>query len=305
MMSHAWDGSRERAAYEFDDTNRPTNFLCNNASCRQPVLWNKGWLLPRTNAKVPRHFKIRQGADHVVGCRYAVEAQLKLFAALGDPIDERQRPLLRKGGRYRFRLNIVADAVKKTLLGFSHTAAATPLAFGRTYVRSAKRAMPYIRSAAGVAKLYLDLPASFERDQFKEQIIFEDRGVDVAWNDFLYEPDDYQRLLLRLDKLGPSSTLHHPISIIVKASRNPVTYASGTSQKVKMHSSWVRLDANTRVAVYVYTPTIPVMSKVLKDATYLIVSLDTWRMRDWTWQGDTVKAIGATIHYRSQIVRIK
>jgi len=306
-MSHAWDGAASRAASEFVDATRPKDVWCNTTSCRCEVTWNKGWPVSKNGQPgktVPRHFKVKRGSDHAAGCPYAVGVQLKLLADLSDPIETSNRPFGRSQGKYRIRLGIIAEAAKRAPIQPTQSSTvSSSFKVGRQYVHTARRAMPYIRSALGVAKLYLALPSSFEREQFKDQVVFDDDGRDVAWRDFLYEPDDYERLYDRLVHSG-SNTLDRPISFLVKAATGPQPYTSQGQQRAKFRSERIPIDATASVAVHVYSPIPAVLRRVTRGDTCVVVSLQTWRLPDAVRNGHTLKGIGVMLHYRSQLARL-
>ena len=305
MMSHAWDGNAERAASEFVDVTRPSDYRCTTGTCRCLVTWNKGWTIQKggNTTTIPRHFKVRLGDNHVSGCRYAVAVQLQLLADLSDPIETAAKPILRKNGKFRIRLNIVADGARRPPQPSTQTGSQSSFKFGRDYVHRARKAMPYIRSAAGVAKIYVALP-QFERDQYKQGVVFEDAGRDVPWEDFVYEPSDYARLLDRLTRLG-SRTLERPIALVVTCATQPGPYVTSKGQNgLRFWSPRIQLDANTSLALTFYTATPAIFKRVKRGDTYVIVGLQTWRLADLVKNGQTSKVIGVMLHYRSQVSKL-
>lgn len=162
-----------------------------------------------------RLFKKEQ---HAISCKYNVENLIETLVAESKNIEDTDDSIfeIKDEKKYSFRLHFLEEATKRALEGeddlyindFEKTS------FGRKYKKINKTLATYIKTAAGVAKLY-EIVKDDDAKKLKDSIELIFNGSTISWDDFFYTFDRYDILF---DKASKKEIIHPvAVHIIVKS----------------------------------------------------------------------------------------
>jgi hypothetical protein len=171
--------------------------------------------LKERRVAVAAHFKRAARSNHFNQCRFNVQATVDKLVALSTPVDGGEGMYEQvRNGQMRFRLHILTEAleVARALRAAPPQELDGPFQ-GRNYVRTARVLTPYLRRAKAIVALAARIGDSRELERL---VAIRSGGVDIAWRNFFYFPEDYERLYRRLAIQGP---ITHPVALVIQAQR--------------------------------------------------------------------------------------
>ena len=146
-------------------------------------------------------------SEHGQACPYAVPGQVRALLSSAMAVEMERRPFTERDGRHVLQLAMLKHAEQAV----PRTPDTGEYRRRLEMVRASPNLEPYFRSAAGVAKLWLDLDNMGGRREVRSLIVIKMRNATVPWPRFFYGVNELNRLAAN----SASTSMSYPRAAVV------------------------------------------------------------------------------------------